>query len=104
MLEGVLSRIFPLFLNDGFQHSLNSLQQKTHQHHTMLYAGRASVVSPDDVIHRLLDHLEETKRLFAEERLHLEEKANHVIDIMHDCEQLTRNQIQLLHRALRRLK
>ena len=60
-------------------------------------------MTPQDIISRLLDHLDETKRLFAESRASLPREAEALIDILHDCEQLTQNQVRLLHRALRRL-
>lgn len=60
-------------------------------------------VSPQDIVNRLLDHLEESKRLFAESRSAVPKNTGDLIDILHDCEQLTQNQIRLLNRALRRL-
>lgn len=63
------------------------------------------MITPEDTLGRLLDHLHETQRLFAESRLNLEE-ANHVdlVEVLHECEQLVRTQIHLLTRARQRLK
>lgn len=57
---------------------------------------------PQDTIGRLLDHLEETLRLFAEGRDGLSPQDEELIDLLHECEQLTRNQIRILNRALKR--
>lgn len=57
---------------------------------------------PQDTIARLLDHLEETMRLFAEGREGLTAKDGELIDVLHECEQLTRNQMRMLNRARRR--
>lgn len=59
-------------------------------------------MTPQDTIGRLLDHLEESKRLFAESRSGLTKQDSELIDLLHDCEQLTQNQIRILNRALRR--
>lgn len=60
-------------------------------------------MSPQDMIGRLLDHLEESKRLFTESRSGLTKKEGELIDLLYECEQLTQNQIRILNRALRKL-
>lgn len=56
------------------------------------------------MINRLLDHLEETKRLVAETRAGLSQvKEEDLVEVLHQCEQLTQNQIRMLNRALRKL-
>lgn len=64
-----------------------------------------SEITPADTIGRLLDHLHETQRLFAESRSGLE-ASDYVdlIDVLHECEQLVRSQIHLLTRARQRLR
>ena len=60
-------------------------------------------MTPQDTIARLLDHLEETLRLFAEGRDGLApNRDGELIDVLHECEQLTRNQVRMLTRARKR--
>lgn len=59
-------------------------------------------MTPQDTINRLLDHLEESKRLFVDSRKGLGKEDAELIEALHDCEQLARNQIRILTRALKR--
>lgn len=60
-------------------------------------------MTAEDILSRLIDHLEETRRLMEESRAGLEEiRRDDLIDLLHECEQLTRTQIHLLTRAAMR--
>lgn len=59
-------------------------------------------MTPQDTINRLLDHVEESKRLFSESRNGLQKEDAELIHALYECEQLARNQIRILTRALKR--
>lgn len=70
----------------------------------VIFKGEVTPVTPEETIHRLLDALEENRRLFEESRHSLQEPPHgELIEILHDCEQLGKSQVRLLQRALRRL-
>lgn len=59
-----------------------------------------TVMNAEDILGRLIDHLEETKRLIDESRSSLEDlDRKDLVEILHECEQSTRTQIHLLTRA-----
>lgn len=68
------------------------------------YPSEVNPLSPQDMVNRLIDQLEVTKRMFAETRAELKQPEHAaLVEVLHQCEQLTMNQIRLLSRALRRL-
>lgn len=64
---------------------------------------RSEIVEPEDVIWRALERLREAREFFAESAAALHPKFHRdVIDALFECERLSQNQINLLHRVQRR--